>query len=227
MEYVKGQFAKLWIWSKGNVPSDVTSGNPNPSSWGTPMSNFPLGNTGCGNKFVDQMMIINTELCGDWAGNVWNNYGCSGQTGVGSCVDYVRYHGSSMGEAYWSINSIKIYSGGEDPVPAPTPKPANPSGNNFCMPIQGTSGQRLGYDIDYACGQVTCDWPAGCYSLEQKATYAISKYYALKRSVGGTCDFANSAHWSDASASPYQNCLYGNSLSDSLIGAVNQFFIEE
>merc|ERR1719476_43611 len=182
------------------------------------MSNFPLGTTGCGDKFVDQLMIINTELCGDWAGNVWNQYGCNQKTGVGSCVDFVRGHGDQMTDAYWSINSLKIYSGSAGPAPpspppVPTPTPA-PGGKSFCIPKPEASEQSLGYDIDYACGQVSCaDIPFDCQGTRQKATWVISKYYALKQSVGGTCDFSQTAEYVDSSQSPYQNCLYGKARS--------------
>merc|ERR1719436_1251695 len=162
------------------------------------MANYPLPETGCADKFSpDQTLTINTELCGDWAGNVWNQYQCSAITGVRTCNEYVRAHGDKMTEAYWTINSLKIYTGSSGPSPPPSP---SPSGKLFCMPKSGTSETRLNYDLEYACGQVGCsDYPSACTSLEEKSTWAISKYYSLKRAVGGTCDFANSAQYADES----------------------------
>merc|ERR1719229_966823 len=100
-----------------------------------------------------------------------------------------------MTEAYWSINSLKIYQG------------SPPSGKSFCAPKPGTSSQRLGYDIDYACGHVSCsDIPSNCQSLEDKTTWAISKFYAYGK---GTCDFSGSAHYVPASEVANRGCLYG------------------
>merc|ERR1711879_405477 len=184
------------------------------------MSYMPISNTGCAGKFGDMMIIINTELCGDWAGNVWNQHGCNGKTGVGSCVDYVRNHGDRMTEAYWTINSLKIYSGsGGNPNPQPTP---SPGGSMYCMPKPDASARALGYDLDWACGVVSCsDIPYNCQDIVGKATYIISKVYAMRK---GTCDFSGSAHYVDQSQSSRPQCLYkGRSVTaDRLVKAASE-----
>lgn len=72
-----GVFAKLWddtgvkIWhfSRGNIPADITSKNPDPSTWGNPVSFLPSGDScNVAEHFKDHSLIINITLCGQWAG---------------------------------------------------------------------------------------------------------------------------------------------------------------
>ena len=43
----------IWYWPETQVPSDITSGNPNPAGWGTPQANF----AGC--DFYSYMQNLN------------------------------------------------------------------------------------------------------------------------------------------------------------------------
>ena len=75
----------VWFFPRGSVPSDITNGNPDPSSWGQPVANFP-NNDSCDTsaRFHDHNLVIDTTLCGDWAGAAFGNDGCPG-----SCADFV------------------------------------------------------------------------------------------------------------------------------------------
>ncbi|KAI0358949.1 hypothetical protein OH77DRAFT_1587250 [Trametes cingulata] len=106
----------VWFFPRNSIPSDITSGAPLPDGWGTPMAHWPA--TGCDPTkfFSDHSAIFDTTLCGDWAGNVWNDAGAAGQeqscaqrTGVATCADFVKNHGSAFADAYWEINYVKIY----------------------------------------------------------------------------------------------------------------------
>jgi len=119
-----GVFALLWDstglrtyhWTRSSIPSDIKSGKPKPSGWGTP-ENF-VHASACGSQnFKNMMMVINTNLCGTWAGTVWNDdltyAGSPGspakKTGYSTCNAYVQNNGAAMAQAYWTINSIKQY----------------------------------------------------------------------------------------------------------------------
>ncbi|KAI9741089.1 MAG: hypothetical protein M1834_002802 [Cirrosporium novae-zelandiae] len=98
----------IWFFSQGSVPSDISSGSPDPSSWGTPISRFP--NTSCDidSKFKNQQIVFDTTFCGDWAGNVWSSDStCSAK--ASTCQDYVQNNPSAFESSYWQVNSLKVY----------------------------------------------------------------------------------------------------------------------
>ena len=76
---------KVWFFARGSIPEDITSGSPNPDNWGTPTALFP-NNDSCNTAehFTDHQLVIDTTLCGDWAGAAFQGDGCPG-----TCQDYV------------------------------------------------------------------------------------------------------------------------------------------
>jgi hypothetical protein len=44
------------------------------------------------------------RFCGDWAGNVFAQTGCSG-----SCTDYVANNPSAYANAYFGVKSLNVY----------------------------------------------------------------------------------------------------------------------
>ncbi|KAI0638975.1 concanavalin A-like lectin/glucanase domain-containing protein [Trametes polyzona] len=106
----------VWFFPRNSIPSDISSGKPLPDGWGTPMAHWPATNCDPAKFFSDHSAIFDTTLCGDWAGSVWNSAGGAGQaqscatrTGVSTCEDFVRNHGSAFNDAYWEVNYVKIY----------------------------------------------------------------------------------------------------------------------
>jgi hypothetical protein len=83
----------IWFWTRANVPSDI-SGNKSsldPTSWGTPTAAFPSdSNCDIAKSFGPQRLIIDTTLCGDWAGTLgtYNSSTCYSTTAPkkGLCV---------------------------------------------------------------------------------------------------------------------------------------------
>lgn len=94
----------VWFFPRGQVPDDITNGNPDPSSWGAPTAMFP-NNDSCGafSQFANHQIVLDTTLCGDWAGNAFNSAGCPG-----SCADYVA-DPSNFKLAKWMVSSIRVY----------------------------------------------------------------------------------------------------------------------
>ncbi|OCK92871.1 glycoside hydrolase family 16 protein [Cenococcum geophilum 1.58] len=97
---------KVWYFPANGVPSDIKSGTPNPAGWGTPIANY----AGCGfdAHFQNMNIIFDTTFCGDWAGQVWSSSSCASLNP--SCNAYVAEEPQSFGNAYWLVNSIKVYS---------------------------------------------------------------------------------------------------------------------
>jgi hypothetical protein len=90
------------------IPRDISSGNPNPSSWGAPQATFSGPGCNIDQHFMNHNIIFDTTFCGDWAGNVWGSGSCASL--APTCQDYVANNPGVFGNAYWMINSVKVYS---------------------------------------------------------------------------------------------------------------------
>ncbi|EKM50659.1 glycoside hydrolase family 16 protein [Phanerochaete carnosa HHB-10118-sp] len=111
-EMAGGVFAHLWtnesisfwFFPRNQIPSDITSMNPNPDSWGTPVANFPTQSScDISQHFAGHQIVLDTTLCGDWAGAAFSQDGCPG-----SCSDFVA-DPSNFQTAQWAISSIRVY----------------------------------------------------------------------------------------------------------------------
>lgn len=103
----------VWFFSRRHVPLDITNQEPNPSSWDQPAARFN-GDSGCSidGHFHNNNLIFDTTFCGDWAGTevVWEaDVVCSAVAGGKTCVEFVATNPSEFIEAYWLIDSIRIY----------------------------------------------------------------------------------------------------------------------
>ncbi|KAI4795781.1 endo-1,3(4)-beta-glucanase [Aureobasidium sp. EXF-8846] len=98
----------IWFFQRGAIPSNVLSSNPSPDyTWGKPLSQF----TGCCDIpefFSNNQIVFDVTFCGDWAGSVWSSDStCSALSG--SCTDYVANNPQAFRNAYWSINSLRVF----------------------------------------------------------------------------------------------------------------------
>ncbi|PIL30890.1 hypothetical protein GSI_07059 [Ganoderma sinense ZZ0214-1] len=106
----------VWFFQRNNIPSDISANAPLPDNWGTPMAFWPATDCAPFKFFDSHSAIFDTTLCGDWAGNVWNDAGapgqeqsCAARVGISTCEDFVRNHGAAFADAYWEVNYVKIY----------------------------------------------------------------------------------------------------------------------
>jgi hypothetical protein len=106
MEWTASSIA-VYFFPRYSIPSDISSGNPDPSSWGTPLANFVGNSCDIGSHFMSQNIVFDTTFCGDWAGAVWGD-ACSAQ--AATCEDFVGQNPSSFEDTYWLINSVKVYA---------------------------------------------------------------------------------------------------------------------
>ncbi|TVY62767.1 putative endo-1,3(4)-beta-glucanase, partial [Lachnellula suecica] len=101
------EYIKIWFFPRTSIPQDITNGVPNPSSWGTPQSNFQ-GGCDIDSHFASQNIVIDTTFCGDWGNAVWSSDStCSSK--APTCEAYVAANPSAFTNAYWTINSVKVY----------------------------------------------------------------------------------------------------------------------
>ncbi|KAH9826274.1 glycoside hydrolase family 16 protein, partial [Teratosphaeria destructans] len=97
----------IYFFPRGSIPSDITSGSLDPSSWGTPLASFH-GGCDIASNFTDMQIVFDTTFCGDWAGAVWSSGSCASQ--ASTCNSFVENNPSAFTGAYWSINALQVYS---------------------------------------------------------------------------------------------------------------------
>ncbi|KIX01399.1 uncharacterized protein Z518_09125 [Rhinocladiella mackenziei CBS 650.93] len=97
----------IWFFPRSAIPSDISSGNPDPSNWGSPTASFS-GGCEIDQYFNNHQIVFDTTFCGDWAGNVWNTDStCSSK--AATCQSFVQNNPSAFADAYWTVNFLKVY----------------------------------------------------------------------------------------------------------------------
>ncbi|KAG8419902.1 hypothetical protein J3458_004730 [Metarhizium acridum] len=117
----------VWFFPRSRIPQDITSQNPNPGSWGAPTARFVGGNTcNIDNFFKNHQIVFDTTFCGDWAGKVWYaDPKCAAL--APTCEAYVSGNPEQFANAFWVVNSVKIYQQGGNPGPVQHWAAPNPS----------------------------------------------------------------------------------------------------
>ncbi|KAF5313408.1 hypothetical protein D9611_008511 [Ephemerocybe angulata] len=93
----------VWSFFRAAIPKDVTSGAPQPSTWGPPSA--VLANTKCNitDHFRNHVVIFDITFCGDLAGNNYGTTQCPG-----TCAERLA-DPANLINATWHINSLKAY----------------------------------------------------------------------------------------------------------------------
>lgn len=122
-EWTSG-YISVWFFPRGEIPADVLSSSPKPSTWGTPIARFE-GDCDMASSFTNQQLVFDTTFCGDWAGQAWWSSSSSCAALAPTCEQFVELNPSAFQEAYWSVNALKVYqveaAGGYGSPPPPPP----------------------------------------------------------------------------------------------------------
>jgi len=97
----------IWFFPRSAIPLDITASIPDPTGWGTPTTVFTGNTCDIDAAFANHNIIFDTTFCGDWAGEVWSSGSCASV--ADTCNDYVSANPGAFSEAYWLINSVKVY----------------------------------------------------------------------------------------------------------------------
>ncbi|KAI9055369.1 hypothetical protein LZ554_000326 [Drepanopeziza brunnea f. sp. 'monogermtubi'] len=112
------RFIKIFFFPRDSIPADITAGKPDPRKWGLPTANFDSRHGDCdvNAAFPPQTVFFDSTFCGAAAGGkAWTDWtDCSSKTGYSTCEEYVANVPSAYDDAYWLINSVKIYQRSED-----------------------------------------------------------------------------------------------------------------
>ncbi|KAJ7457192.1 hypothetical protein B0H11DRAFT_1738461 [Mycena galericulata] len=105
-EWIPESGIRIWHFQRSNIPPDITSGAPNPDSWGTPAGSVPAGpNCDFSTHFTEHVLSIDSALARKvLAGSTYNTSGCPG-----TCAEIVA-NASNFAAAKWQVNYITVYS---------------------------------------------------------------------------------------------------------------------
>ncbi|KAI1332090.1 glycoside hydrolase family 16 protein [Xylariaceae sp. FL0255] len=100
----RDQGIRMWQFARDAIPSDITDKTPDPTTWGEAAADFPDTDCDISSHFRNQSIIVDIDLCGQWAGSVYSQDGCPS-----NCSDYVANYPSAFTDAYWEFGSFEIY----------------------------------------------------------------------------------------------------------------------
>ena len=67
-----------WFFSRNDIPINVQSNSPDPSTWGSPAAYWSSDTCDIAQHFHGLSLVIDSTLCGDWAGLEYGTSGCPG-----------------------------------------------------------------------------------------------------------------------------------------------------
>ena len=145
-EWLNNGFA-IWFFPRTDKAGikQATSYHPDPSQWGKPLAKFTF-KSGCDvhSHFTNMKMIFDLTFCGDWAGSTsqpnygWLSNNCNAK---GSCPNYVDAHPQAFKDAFWTINSLRVYQGGNNGTSSSSSQSGGQSaaGGASASPIKASS----------------------------------------------------------------------------------------
>ncbi|KAH6915951.1 endo-1,3(4)-beta-glucanase [Coprinopsis sp. MPI-PUGE-AT-0042] len=94
---------KVWHFARGEIPEDIEAQQPNPDTWGSPVAFWSPATCDMSKHFYEHSLVIDTTICGDWAGPSYAGAGCAG-----TCEQAVA-NTTIFKWAKWKINYIATY----------------------------------------------------------------------------------------------------------------------
>ncbi|KEF63819.1 endo-1,3(4)-beta-glucanase [Exophiala aquamarina CBS 119918] len=124
----------IWFFPRGATPADIYSASPEPGNWGPPAASF-AGGCDIDSLFSSHQIVFDTTFCGDWAANVWSTDPvCNAK--APTCEAFVQNNPAAFKDAFWSVNSLKVFQSAEG---GSIPPHTNPSH----VPSAPTVGQSV------------------------------------------------------------------------------------
>lgn len=102
---------RIWNFGPDAIPADITAGTPDPSTWTLPAFTTEGGVCNIDELFANHKIVFDTSFCGGHAGKTefWQETTCYDAEQYPTCDSYVRANPAAYKEAYWLINSVKVY----------------------------------------------------------------------------------------------------------------------
>ncbi|ESZ96632.1 glycoside hydrolase family 16 protein [Sclerotinia borealis F-4128] len=102
---------RMWNFGPDAIPADITAGTPDPSTWTLPSFTTEGGVCNIDELFANHKIVFDTTFCGGYAGQTgfWEETTCYDADKFPTCDSYVGANPAAYKEAYWLINSVKVY----------------------------------------------------------------------------------------------------------------------
>jgi hypothetical protein len=200
-------FVRVWFFGRDDIPSSVTDGSPDISEFGLPMANFQ-GSCDIDTHFANHSIIINTDFCGAWAGFAYSGFSecplTPGASGFDSCVDFVGNNPQNFTQAYWEVNSIKVYQLPVNVEPSSVPTSTAPLSSASPISVSGSI-------INPGMGQSSSSIPASVPYTGPLSSVSstVSSSSATALATPLICFPFDGMNWTDANSVNYTiNCGY-------------------
>ncbi|KAF8342350.1 concanavalin A-like lectin/glucanase domain-containing protein [Cantharellus anzutake] len=97
---------RIWNFPRNHVPFDLKAQKPVPALWSSAYLKAAWTSTACppSKYFRQHSIVIDTTLCGDWAGTTYTSAGCPG-----TCTQQIMTAGN-FDNAVWKINAVAVYT---------------------------------------------------------------------------------------------------------------------
>ena len=129
MEWTSAAIA-IWSFPRTSplLPAVLSATNPDPSSWGEPNALFlPVVPGSIDSHFCALQLVFDTTFCGDWAGAVWSSTPeCAAL--APTCEAYVAGSPAAFADAFWAVNSLRVFQDDQDPFRVNGGDGRNPDG---------------------------------------------------------------------------------------------------
>lgn len=100
----------LWHFARNEIPSDILTKKPDPSTWGLPQARFGGDSCAVGKYFKNMNLVLNINFCGDYGNAAWGSSTCAKY--APTCSEWVANNPKAFANAYWDVNYIDAYSMG-------------------------------------------------------------------------------------------------------------------
>lgn len=98
----------LWHFARNDIPSDIITKKPEPSTWGLPQARFGGDSCNVGKYFRNMNLVLNINFCGDYGNAAWGASSCAKY--APTCSEWVANNPKAFSNAYWDVNYIDAYS---------------------------------------------------------------------------------------------------------------------
>ncbi|OCF33123.1 hypothetical protein I316_05168 [Kwoniella heveanensis BCC8398] len=134
-----GDGIRMWDWTRASIPSDIASGHPRPESWGVPAAAWDASTCDPKQFFQAQVIVVNIDLCGDWAGDLYSTFPYC----PGTCAEYVS-NPLNLNNTVMLLNSIKVYQqSGVSPTAQQAETNNNLTGAGGAVPLNESGASAL------------------------------------------------------------------------------------